>query len=65
MIPKQEILSIAKATGLLPATVEKDYVLSWLLNAISSHPKLSAWIFKGGTCLKKCYFDTYRFSYPK
>ena len=23
---------------------------------------LSRWIFKGGTCLKKCYFDTYRFS---
>jgi len=21
-----------------------------------------SWIFKGGTCLKKCYFETYRFS---
>ena len=20
------------------------------------------WIFKGGTCLKKCYFESYRFS---
>ncbi|MEI7833827.1 MAG: nucleotidyl transferase AbiEii/AbiGii toxin family protein, partial [bacterium] len=20
------------------------------------------WVFKGGTCLKKCYFETYRFS---
>jgi hypothetical protein len=20
------------------------------------------WLFKGGTCLKKCYFETYRFS---
>ncbi len=22
----------------------------------------SNWIFKGGTCLKKCYFETYSFS---
>lgn len=43
--------------------VEKDYVLGWLLWAIGSHPALAeAWIFKGGTCLKKCYFETYRFS---
>ncbi len=23
---------------------------------------MSEWLFKGGTCLKKCYFETYRFS---
>ena len=21
-----------------------------------------SWVFKGGTCLKKCFFETYRFS---
>lgn len=43
--------------------VEKDYVLGWLLWGIASHPVLaSSWVFKGGTCLKKCYFETYRFS---
>jgi hypothetical protein len=27
------------------------------------HPELTdSWVFKGGTCLKKCYFETYRFS---
>jgi predicted nucleotidyltransferase component of viral defense system len=62
MISKQEILSAATATGLLGTTVEKDYALSWALFGISKHPKLSEWIFKGGTCLKKCYFETYRFS---
>lgn len=62
MIPKPEILAIAKVTNLLPSTVEKDYVLSWVLNAISKNAQLSEWIFKGGTCLKKCYFETYRFS---
>jgi predicted nucleotidyltransferase component of viral defense system len=33
-----------------------------MLYSISRHPALSQWIFKGGTCLKKCYFETYRFS---
>ena len=46
-----------------PDIVEKDYVLGWLLAGISRHPSLgSAWLFKGGTCLKKCYLETYRFS---
>ncbi len=62
MISKAEILSVAKASDLLPTTVEKDYTLSWVLFAISKNDKLSEWIFKGGTCLKKCYFETYRFS---
>jgi predicted nucleotidyltransferase component of viral defense system len=43
--------------------VERDYVLAWVLAAIGSHPETSVnWVFKGGTCLKKCYFETYRFS---
>jgi predicted nucleotidyltransferase component of viral defense system len=62
VIPKPEILSIAKSTGLQASTVEKDYVLSWVLYGISKNEQLSGWIFKGGTCLKKCYFETYRFS---
>ena len=62
MISKQEILSVASAMKLYPSTVEKDYVLSWVLYGISKHPQLSEWLFKGGTALKKCYFETYRFS---
>jgi hypothetical protein len=43
--------------------VEKDYVLGWMLHAIARDPLLgTSWVFKGGTCLKKCYFETYRFS---
>lgn len=62
MISKQEILTIAKKLKLLPTTIEKDYVLSWILYGISQNKSLSKWLFKGGTCLKKCYFETYRFS---
>lgn len=63
MISKQEIMDFAWELSLDPNTVEKDYVLGWLLAGISSHSDLkSKWIFKGGTCLKKCFFETYRFS---
>jgi hypothetical protein len=34
-----------------------------MLAGINAHEELSeSWIFKGGTRLKKCYFETYRFS---
>ena len=63
MIDKREILEAASAFGLLPNVVEKDYVLGWALAGINAHPALAdSWVFKGGTCLKKCYFETYRFS---
>ena len=63
MIDKFEILSLSKSLNLLPTTIEKDYILGWMLMGINRHPKLKGqWIFKGGTCLKKCYFDQYRFS---
>ena len=49
--------------SLTEEVVEKDYVLGWLLWGIGTDPVLSdAWVFKGGTCLKKCYIETYRFS---
>ena len=62
MIPKAQILELSRNFELLPTTVEKDYVLGWLLREVSLHKELSKWVFKGGTCLKKCYFETYRFS---
>ncbi len=63
MITKDEIFAVANETGLTPVVVEKDYILGWLLAAVDANPILSpAWVFKGGTCLKKCYFETYRFS---
>ncbi len=63
MIRKQDILDRAAEWRLRPDVVEKDYVLGWLLAGIAKHPEASvSWVFKGGTCLKKCYFETYRFS---
>jgi len=63
VIDRRELLAMAANLGLLPNVVEKDYVLGWLLAGIFNHPALAEhWVFKGGTCLKRCYFETYRFS---
>lgn len=63
MIPKQEIMALAAELQLQANVVEKDYALGWFLAGIAAHPVIGPrWVFKGGTCLKKCYFETYRFS---
>lgn len=63
MIDRREILDMATRVSLNPHVVEKDYVLGWVLAGINAHPALrDSWVFKGGTCLKKCFFETYRFS---
>lgn len=63
MIPKHELLELAKLWGIEARMVEKDYVLGWVLAGINQHLALKQkWIFRGGTALKKCYFEHYRFS---
>src|ERR1700716_3620357 len=63
LIDRREILDFAAQTSLNPHVIEKDYVLGWMLAGIYAHDELAnSWLFKGGTCLKKCFFETYRFS---
>lgn len=63
MIPREAIRERSAEWQLRVNVVEKDYVLGWLLAAVAGHPEASQqWVFKGGTCLKKCFFETYRFS---
>lgn len=63
MITREELREAAREFQLDINVVEKDYVLGWMLGGIAAHPALrESWIFKGGTCLKKCWFETYRFS---
>jgi predicted nucleotidyltransferase component of viral defense system len=63
MIARASLQVRASEWGLTEEVVEKDYVLGWLLWGIGSHPALGeSWVFKGGTCLKKCFVETYRFS---
>ncbi len=63
MISRADIVERVREWQLTEEVVEKDYVLGWLLWGIGSDPILSErWVFKGGTCLKKCYIETHRFS---
>lgn len=63
MIQKEEVLRAASSHKVNPVIIEKDYVLGWILAGIANNPSFSeSWVFKGGTCLKKCYFGEYRFS---
>jgi predicted nucleotidyltransferase component of viral defense system len=63
LIPVREITDLRAEWSLDVGVIEKDYVLGWLIAGIANEPELAAtWVFKGGTCLRKCYYETYRFS---
>ncbi len=63
MIPARELFDLRAEWSLDVGVIEKDYVLGWLLAGIANNADLAGtWVFKGGTCLRKCYYETYRFS---
>src|ERR1700756_755391 len=63
MIGRPDVVERVAEWQLTEEVVEKDYVLGWLLWGIGRDPVLGErWVFKGGTCLKKCYIETHRFS---
>ena len=56
-------MEFTREFGLRANVVEKDYVLGWVLAGIFNNTKTASnWVFKGGTCIKKCYYETYWFS---
>ena len=63
MILKKEIGQRSKEWGVPPDTVDKDWVLGHFLSIFHGWENhASQLVFKGGTCLRKCYFPDYRFS---
>jgi predicted nucleotidyltransferase component of viral defense system len=63
MIKPSEIQNNARAVVVRDQQIEKDYILSWILQGVAENENLSkALVFKGGTVLKKAYFKDYRFS---
>lgn len=63
MIKPGEIQKKATAVSVRDQQIEKDYILSWILQGVAQHESLVNVIaFKGGTVLKKIYFENYRFS---
>lgn len=61
MILQKEITQKAQEWKVPPDTVDKDYVLWHFLSVFIAHHKNDL-VFKGGTCLRKCYIENYRFS---
>ena len=63
MLRGKDIQAIAGREKVRDTQIEKDYVITWLLWGIARHHLLkTGMVFKGGTVLKKAYFENYRFS---
>jgi len=63
MIDATEIRTLAAQTKIDPGIIEKDYVLSKVLMALSQIDSFNQnLLFKGGTALKKFYYPEWRFS---
>lgn len=63
MITEAEIRRTAAIAGVDPMVIDLDYTLSWVLESFATVGGIAEKLaFKGGTCLRKCYFETYRFS---
>jgi len=58
---REEIRRLSIETKFSPRLLEKDYHLTRILHKISEK-KIKDLIFKGGTCLNKCYLGFYRLS---
>jgi len=63
MISYEDIRNLATENGVAEQIIKKNYIIGWVLWGIGQDPDLKdEWIFKGGTCIKKCYRETHRFS---
>ena len=62
MIHRNLIIRQADADGMEASTVERDYVLAHALTAIFRNDTQGKVVFKGGTALRLCHFDEYRYS---
>ncbi len=62
MIHANRITRRADEDGVAATTVERDYVLAHVLTSISNHDQGNHFVFKGGTALRLCHFDDYRYS---
>lgn len=63
MISEAELRRHAVAAGVDTMVQDLDYGLGWFLAGLFVQtPAAQHLVFKGGTCLRKCYFANYRFS---
>lgn len=60
---RQALEAARRRQGVSWEVIERDFALSWVLIGLGQVESLQpSLVFKGGSCLKKCYFGNYRFS---
>ena len=62
MITLAEINRAAGKCKVLAETVEKDYVICWILKCLSASNLREDFIFYGGTAIKRMHFEDHRYS---
>lgn len=68
MIPQRDLSRISNALArvggrrIQEAVIERDYCLAWFLTGLAQHRLRDYLAFKGGTALRRCWIENYRFS---
>ncbi len=62
MITKAQIIRRSSKESVPAKTIERDYVLAHAVAAIAQFKGESKLVFKGGTALRLCHFEDYRYS---
>lgn len=62
MIDGNQIIRRADQEGIPATTVERDYVLAHVMHAVAACDQGRCLVFKGGTALRLCFFEDYRYS---
>ena len=62
MIPLAEINAASERAKVPAETIEKDYVICWILKSLAASALKNDYIFYGGTAIKRMYFEDHRFS---
>lgn len=62
LIARQLITRIADQDGVDAPVVERDYVLAHVVEGLALLPSPDGLVFKGGTALRLCFLDEFRYS---
>jgi hypothetical protein len=62
MITKAQITRRAAQDGVSARAVERDYVLAHIIAGLAALGDSHGMVFKGGTALRLCFFEDYRYS---
>lgn len=62
MISLSEVNAAANKFKVSSETIEKDYIISWVLSCLSKSQLKKDFVFYGGTAIKRIYFEDHRFS---